>query len=157
MYTGRGRFTSPPQLLNLLQRYCARGKIFHVIMSRLKPIALSNFVQPTSDSSSNTSNPNTAPLCPPVTGWRGNTGPVRNNFDDSGFFCGRTDSAGKRRRVETQAEIDAVYDLSRDYLTNNPPRSRSWIRPRLRKFLLPPPLWPATSNRFSTNRKRQMT
>ena len=122
VYTGRGRFTSPPQLLNLLQRYCARGKIFHVIMSRLKPIALSNFVPPISDdASSNASNPNNVPPCPPVTGWRGNYGPVRNNFDDSGFFRGRTHSASKRPRVETQAEIDAVYDLSRDYITNNPP------------------------------------
>jgi hypothetical protein len=92
--------------------------IFHVIMSRLKPIALSNFVSPPVD---NPANATPAPACPPVTGWRGNLGPVRNNFDDSGFFRGRTDSAGKRRRTETQAEIDAAYDLSRDFLTNNPP------------------------------------
>jgi hypothetical protein len=95
---------------------CHVELIFHVIMSRLKPIALSNFVQP-----SNESPENVTPKCPPVTGWRGLTGPVRNNFDDSGFFRGRTDSASKRRRTESQAEIDAAYDLSRDYLTNNPP------------------------------------
>jgi hypothetical protein len=94
--------------------------IFHVIMSRLKPIALSNFVSPPIDNPAN-ANVTPAPDCPPVTGWRGNYGPVRNNFDDSGFFRGRTESASKRRRTETQAEIDAAYDLSRDYLTNNPP------------------------------------
>ncbi len=61
------------------------------------------------------------PVCPPVTGWRGNPGPVRNNFDESGYFRGRTDSAAKRKRTETQQEIDAAYDMSRDYLSNNPP------------------------------------
>jgi hypothetical protein len=96
--------------------------IFHVIMSRLKPISLSNFVSPPVDNPANSNaNDTPAPACPPVTGWRGNYGPVRNNFDDSGFFRGRTDSASKRRRTETQAEIDAAYDLSRDFLTNNPP------------------------------------
>jgi hypothetical protein len=99
---------------------CHVELIFHIIMSRLKPISLSNFVSPPVDNPAN-ANATPAPACPPVTGWRGNYGPVRNNFDDSGFFRGRTDSAGKRRRTETKAEIDAAYDLSRDFLTNNPP------------------------------------
>jgi hypothetical protein len=58
---------------------------------------------------------------PPVTGWRGNPGPVRNNYDDSGFFRGRSDSAVKRKRPVTQQEIEAAYDMIRDYLTNTPP------------------------------------
>jgi hypothetical protein len=101
--------------------------IFHFIMSRLKPISLSNFISPTVE---NPANDTPTPIIPPVTGWRGNYGPVRNNFNDSGFFRGRTDSASKRRRTETQAEIDAAYDLSRDFLTNNPPPSRLSIPPR---------------------------
>jgi hypothetical protein len=103
-----------------LLRYCVLATwkfFFHVvpIMSRLKPISLCNFISPNVNPDSND------PPCPPVTGWRGNPGPVRNNFDHSGFFRGRTDSAAKRKRTETQQEIDAAYDLSRDYLANNPP------------------------------------
>jgi hypothetical protein len=91
-------------------------------MSRLKPISLSNFITPSSDNPENYDTAqNYGPQCPPVTGWRGNPGPVRNSYDDSGFFRGRTDSAAKRKRTETQQEIDAAYDMSRDYLTNNPP------------------------------------
>jgi hypothetical protein len=79
---------------------------------------------------------------PPVTGWRGNPGPVRNSYDDSGFFRGRTDSAAKRKRTETQQEIDAAYDMSRDYLTNNPPPSPPLTPLLSRRLSLPLPLWP---------------
>ncbi len=136
-------------LLPLL-RYCElpRG-IFHVEtlnMSRLKPISLSNFITPSSDNPENYDSAQVSGLhCPPVTGWRGNPGPVRNNYDDSGFFRGRTDSAAKRKRTETQQKIDAAYDMSRDYLANNPPPpSRPSMPPLLRKLLWPRPLWLAT-------------
>jgi hypothetical protein len=86
-------------------------------MSRLKPISLSNFI----NSDTVNSHPASEPQCPPVTGWRGNPGPVRNAYDSSGFFRGRTDSAAKRKRIETQQEIDDAYDLSRDPNPSNPP------------------------------------
>jgi hypothetical protein len=87
-------------------------------MSRLKPISVSNFMSPSTD---NMDSSPSGPICPPVTVWRGNPGLVRNNFDESGFFRRRTDSAAKRKRTETQQEIDAAYNMSRDYLINNPP------------------------------------
>jgi hypothetical protein len=80
-----------------------------------------------SPSTDNMDSTPSGPVCPPVTGWRGNPGPVRNNFDKSGFFRGRTDSAAKRKRTETQQEIDAAYDMSRDYLSNNPPPEADFV------------------------------
>ncbi len=124
-------------------------EFFHVgtlNMSRLKPISLSNFIMPSSDNPENYDTAQASgPQCPPLTGWRGNPGPVRNSYDDSGFFRGRSDSAVKRKRTETQQEIDAAYDMSRDYLTNNPPPpSRPLMPLLLRKLSLPQPLWLAT-------------
>ncbi len=123
------------------------------IMSRLKPISLSNFI----NSDTVISNPASEPQCPPVTGWRGNPGPVRNAYDSSGFFRGRTDSAAKRKRIETQQEIDDAYDLSRDPNPSNPPCAPLSIPPRLRKFWWQPLICPTTLGRSSRNRTLRTT
>lgn len=58
---------------------------------------------------------------PPVTGIGGNNAPVANDFDDSGFWRGRSRSVAKRARTESEAERDALYDLSRDYVSSTTP------------------------------------
>jgi hypothetical protein len=63
---------------------CHVELIFHVIMSRLKPISLSNFVSPPVDNPAN-ANATPAPACPPVTGWRGNYGPLGITSTIPGF------------------------------------------------------------------------
>jgi hypothetical protein len=107
---------------------CHVELIFHVIMSRLKPISLSNFISPTVE---NPSNDIPTPAIPPVTGWRGNYGPVRNNFDDSGFsVVGPTlpvsAAVRKRRRRSTPRTISAVTSS----LITPPLPSRLSIPPR---------------------------
>jgi hypothetical protein len=56
-----------------------------------------------------------AAVCPPITGVNSNFLPYSNIFDDSGAFRGRSGSGAKRPRTESEAERDAIYDLSRNY------------------------------------------
>ncbi len=54
-----------------------------------------------------------AAACPPITGVNCNFLTYSNSFDDSGAFRGRSGSGAKRPRTESEAERDAIYDLSR--------------------------------------------
>jgi hypothetical protein len=76
-----------------------------------KPVPLSRVVMANKAAAATAA----AAVCPPITGVNSNFLPYSNIFDDSGAFRGRSGSGAKRPRTESEAERDAIYDLSRNY------------------------------------------